>query len=168
MPCRCQKSTLRGFCQVAPNIHLRLMHRIVKVIIYFNEQIRNYSEVSDAEIRIPSIQTQTIEFYCRSVVSIDKVPNLVLGLSAYIIIAMINWLYGSHNALATYRSESVCFVWRLWNKFTRDFRGHRVVFTQSPIVVFQWAIATKCLESPQCGSTGFRLPGSDSDNVTTK
>ena len=75
---------------MAPNIHLRLMHRIVKVIIYFNEQTRNYSEVSDAEISIFSIQTQTIEFYCVLSLSIDKVPNLVLGLSAYIIIAMIN------------------------------------------------------------------------------
>ena len=60
------------------------MHRIVKVIIYFNEQIKNYSEVSDAEISILSIQTQTIEFYCVLSLSIDKVPNLVLGLSAYI------------------------------------------------------------------------------------
>ena len=73
-----------------PEYHLRLMHRIAKVIIYFNEQIRNYSEVSDAEISILSIQTQTIGFYCVLSLSIDKVPNIVLGLSAYIIIAMIN------------------------------------------------------------------------------
>ena len=66
------------------------MPRIVKVRIDFNEQIRNDSEVSDTEIRILSIQTQTIEFYCVLSLSIDKVLNLVLGLSAYIIIAMIN------------------------------------------------------------------------------
>ena len=66
------------------------MHRIANFIIDFNEQIRNDSEVSDTEIRILSIQTQTIEFYCVLSLSIDKVPKLVLGLSAHIIIAMIN------------------------------------------------------------------------------
>ena len=55
------KNQLSAVLSVAPNIHLRLMHRIGNVRIDFNEQIRNDSEVSDTEIRILSIQTQTIE-----------------------------------------------------------------------------------------------------------